>query len=258
LNDEQRVMLGKLGSFDYVYQTYIYDSNAGGNWRIRFPTEIQYIPRTGPLLAYHDEMLLKNFNRETRVFVKDRQASFWVPKLASLSHPLAVESELPDSSYKEISSMQHKTSRNVVVTPAPDLSFVNDSNLRSFAEVIAGEACRCFDVGAFNASAVMAGSATEAALLDLLLPKKAEILAAKWSDKKKLEEWRLADLIKAAQKLQLLGDATGSLTQLIRKHRNLIHPGRALMQKTTIERGEAEIALGILRLICKELTNVKK
>ncbi len=165
--------------------------------------------------------------------------------------------------YKELQMQSHELcvknskSRNskppparLNITPVPDIKFVKDSKLKNFASTAAQEACRCFDAMAFNAAAVMAGSATESVLLDLLLQNKSKLKTGG----KPLEEWRLVDLITTALKLNLLGRATGNLAQIVRQHRNLIHPGRSLREKNSIGRGEAEITLGILRLVCDELS----
>jgi hypothetical protein len=90
-------------------------------------------------------------------------------------------------------------------------------------------------------------------LLDLLL-KNTAASPAKLNGGEPLEKWRLADLIKEASKLNLLGKATGNLAQQVKEHRNLIHPGRSLREKHSVGRGEAEITIGILRLVCDELT----
>jgi len=150
-------------------------------------------------------------------------------------------------------SRNSKPLNHVAITPVPNFKFVKDVKLRIFASTAAQEACRCFDATAFNAAAVMAGSATEAVLLDLLSQQK-PTLNSKLTNNEPFEKWRLDDLIKTALKLNLLGRATGNLTQIVRQHRNLIHPGRSLREKNSIGRGEAEITLGILRLVCDELS----
>ncbi len=248
LNEEQRALLGKLGAFDHVYRTQNFTT--GGSWQIMLPKEIQTIPRTGSLAAYHDEILLRHFKRETPVFIKDRQNAY-----QNQSTPAILENVFGNilSTAKENSSEGNGDARFKFTTPAPDISFVNDAKLKSFAITAAKEACRCFDVEAFNSAAVMAGSATEAVLLDLLLQNKAA-LHAKLNGGEPLEKWRLADLITTALKLNLIGKATGNLAQQVREHRNLIHPGRSLREKHSIGRGEAEITLGILRLVCEELS----
>jgi len=248
LDEDHRLMLGKLGAFDHTYS--IYNITAGGNWTILLPNEIQKIPRTGSLAVYHEEILLKNFTKDKPVFIKDQHAV----QLAQLS-PVKVGNDifgLYDSPSGRNLSDGNGDSKFKFITPAPDISFVNDVKLKSFAETAAKEACRCFDIEAFNSAAVMAGSAAEAVLLDLLLQNKAA-LNPKINNREPLEKWRLADLIKTALKLSLLGMATGNLAQQVKEHRNLIHPGRSLREKHSVSRGEAEITIGILRLICDEL-----
>lgn len=159
------------------------------------------------------------------------------------SHELKVRAAKSNSCNSQ--PLKHPT-----MTPVPNLKFLKDKKLKLFASTAAQEACWCFDATAFNAAALMAGSATEAVLLDLLLQHKTKLKVGG----KPLEEWRLVDLITTALKLNLLGKATGNFAQIVRQHRNLIHPGRSLREKNSIGRGEAEITLDILRLVCDELS----
>ena len=139
-----------------------------------------------------------------------------------------------------------------VSVPCPNLSFVKDKKLKSFAVTAAEEACRCFESNCFIAAVVLAGSATEAVLLDLLLQQSPKKLKKTHEE---LHRERLSDLLNSALKLELLGKSAARLGHLIREHRDLVHPARALRERTTPSRGKAEISLGILRDICEELAN---
>ena len=125
--------------------------------------------------------------------------------------------------------------------------------LRDFAARIVEEACRCFDSKCFNATAVLAGSATEAILLDLLRRQDASVIQGATKSREALEKWRLDDLIRTALKLKLLQESTRSLNDFLQNQRNLIHPGRALREKSLTGAGQAQIALGILTHICEDL-----
>ena len=138
-------------------------------------------------------------------------------------------------------------------TRIPGVSFMQQAALRDFAARIVEEACRCFDSKCFNATAVLAGSATEAILLDLLRRQDASVIQGATKSREALEKWRLDDLIRTALKLKLLQESTRSLNDFLQNQRNLIHPGRALREKSLTGAGQAQIALGILTHICEDL-----
>jgi hypothetical protein len=131
-------------------------------------------------------------------------------------------------------------------TSVPEVSFMQQGVLRDFAARMAEEACLCFDARAYTATAILAGSAMEAILLDALQRRPR---AAGQND---LAERPLSDLIQLALRSGLIGQSTTKLTHWIRENRNLLHPGRVLRQKRTVEREESEMCLSILKLICKE------
>jgi hypothetical protein len=149
---------------------------------------------------------------------------------------------------REASHRQDKT-----ITPAPQVSFMKDEALKTFVSVVSQEACRCFDSQCFNAAAVLAGSAAEAILLDLLRQQDASVVQSATKSREPLEKWRLDDLIRVALKLKLLQESTRSLNEFLQNQRNLVHPGRALREKSLTGVGQAQIALGILTHICEEL-----
>jgi hypothetical protein len=151
---------------------------------------------------------------------------------------------------KEASQSQDKTR-----TSAPNVSFVRNEALQTFVSRVSQEACRCFDSKCFNATAVLAGSATEAILLDLLRQQDASVIQNATKSKEPLEKWRLDDLIRTALKLKLLQESTRSLNDFLQNQRNLIHPGRSLREKSLTGEGQAQIALGILTHICEDLVH---
>ncbi|MGD0061405.1 MAG: hypothetical protein ABSD58_18510, partial [Verrucomicrobiia bacterium] len=102
---------------------------------------------------------------------------------------------------------------------------------------------------------VLAGSATEAILLDLLRQQDASVIQNATKSKEPLEKWRLDDLIRTALKLKLLQESTRSLNDFLQNQRNLIHPGRSLREKSLTGEGQAQIALGILTHICEDLVH---
>jgi len=134
-----------------------------------------------------------------------------------------------------------------------DMAFVRNPVLRNIAAINSSEAARCLADGAHNASVAMAGSALEAVVLDAVKTVPEQATEAEGAPPEPLEKWDLADLIKVAIAIDLIGNDTGSLTNWIRGHRNLIHPGRVLRLGSEIGGEEAQLAFDILRLVCKEL-----
>jgi hypothetical protein len=145
--------------------------------------------------------------------------------------------------------------KSTATTPIPGTSFLKDDGLNSFARNAAREACRCLDAGAFTAAAAMAGSAAEAVILDVLLQQNPKKLG---KTREELHKERLADLINLALRLGLLGKSAARLSHVVREHRDLVHPARALRERTILSRGKAEISLGILRDICEEMSRNAK
>jgi hypothetical protein len=246
LNEDDKKMLGKVGEFDHIYRTYG-SSSVGGHWAIEFPRkEIQSIPRMAPFSEYHERILSQQYYPQHKVFIEDRHA---------VQRPVTFPRGLfPD--YFGAPGQSDSHSKEPTDAPpflaVPDVSFVKDDKLRQFAATAAQEASRCFSAKAFTATAVMAGGATETVLLDLLLQHKDKLPDTKNGP---IEKWQLDDLIKTAEKMNLLGAATSSLTQFVRKHRNLIHPGKFLREKRILDEGDAHIIWGIFMKICNELSS---
>jgi hypothetical protein len=158
--------------------------------------------------------------------------------------------ELRRSKSKKTASTQRRGN-----TPAPKLPFLKDDDLKQFAATAVHDAIRCFDAEAYTAAAVMAGSATEAVLLDLLLRSRSGSLGKTHEE---LRKERLGDLINLAARHGILGNSAAKLGHIVREHRDLIHPARAVRERTVLSRGKAEISLGILRDICEELAREKE
>ena len=246
LGVEDMKMLGKVGGFDNIYRT-SGSSTIGGHWSIEFPKkEIQSIPREGPFSDYHERIVSRQYYPEWKVFIEDRHAAQRVVTL-----PKGIFSE--GFSMSEVSDSASSEQNDVPPSmPVPDVSFVKDEKLQKFAAAAAQEASRCFGVKAFTATAVMAGCATEAVLLDLLLQHRDKLPVSKNGP---IERWQLDELIKTASKMNLLGAATSNLTQFVQQHRNLIHPGKFLREKRIIAQGDAHIIWGIFMKICEELSS---
>jgi hypothetical protein len=251
LGVEDMKMLGKVGEFDCVYRTFG-SSTVGGHWAIEFPRkEIQSIPHEGPFSNYHEKIVSQQYYPESKVLVEDRNAAqrALAPSKSNILEYLST----PVLSDSDVDSEQNDTS---ALMPVPNLSFVKEEKLRRFASAATQEASRCFSVNAFTATAVMAGGAIEAVLLDLLLQHKEKLPNSAKDDP--IEKQQLGDLIKTASKMNLLGTAATSLTQFAQQHRNLIHPGRFLREKRIIAQGDVHIIWGIFIKICEELSSPRQ
>ena len=246
LGVEDIKMLGKVGGFDSIYRT-SGSSSIGGHWFIDFPKkEIQSIPHDSSFFDYHERIVSDQYYPERKVFIADRHAA---QRAATSPKDVFSGAFDPLAPFDTRSLTQNDASSPM---PVPDVSFVKDEKLRSFATAAAQEASRCFGAKAFTATAVMAGGATEAVLLDLLLQYKDKMPVSKNGP---IERWQLDELIKTASKMDLLGAATTNLTQFVQQHRNLIHPGKFLREKRIIAQGDAHIIWGIFIKICEELSS---
>ena len=138
------------------------------------------------------------------------------------------------------------------LTPLVDLSWMSDATLRRIAEGDAAEMEACFAVDAWKATLLLAGSATEAMLLDVLernpvitrshLPRPAD-----FPDKTSLEQ-----LVSVARAEGLL-TATSEVAPAMRAHRDLIHPNRVRAGKVTIDRDTVDVVHGLVRVIARDL-----
>jgi len=247
LSGEDMKMLGKIGEFDGIYRTFG-SSSAGGHWTIEFPRkEIQSIPREGPFSDYHEKIVFQQYYPERKVLIEDQHAAE-----RAITFPNGIVSEGLGALGLSDSSSYSKQNDTSALMPVPDVSFMKDEKLRRFAASAAQEASRCFGARAFTATAVMAGGATEAVLLDLLLQHKEKLPISKGDP---IEKRQLGDLITAASKMNLLGTATSSLTQFVQQHRNLIHPGKFLREKRILDEGDAHIVWGVFMKICNQLSS---
>ncbi len=126
-----------------------------------------------------------------------------------------------------------------MVTPGarslPDLTWMRDPVLRRIAEEDLANLQACLLVGALKAAVLLAGSACEAMLLDVL---ERNVVIAKTHIKKGTdwpERVSLDDMIEIAKQEGLIKDLALSLAPALRAHRDLIHPNRARQQGSISE-----------------------
>jgi hypothetical protein len=131
-----------------------------------------------------------------------------------------------------------------------DFSFLASQDLRRSLESDYRELRSCLSVEAWKAVHVLAGSIVEAILID--------ILATETADSDRLFKQSFDELITDCSKRGLLPEEFQELSIVIRKYRNLIHPGRLLRLNRTADRSGAIIAAEVVDLIATAALRLHK
>ncbi|MGA9571456.1 MAG: hypothetical protein WBS17_15325 [Candidatus Acidiferrales bacterium] len=146
----------------------------------------------------------------------------------------------------------------------PDFAFVNDARLKGIIERDFGELNRIRSVLSIKSRIVIAGGLIEGLLLDALLARSNDAMAAKDAEKEKngkpkpIEEWRLGSLIKVARELKLISQDAEKHTPTIRDYRNLVHPGREIRERLSVREPVANIADEVLSIVIADLIERSK
>jgi hypothetical protein len=148
--------------------------------------------------------------------------------------------------------------RELTALDACDFSFMNNSGLRGIVERDYLEIHRVNQAQGWKSMIILCGGTIEAILTDLLL---ANEMAAKSSPKKpshksNISRWELAELIDVAGDLKLVKTGFETLSQAVRKFRNLVHPGMELREGLSFHEHEALIAYHTLRVLIRELSGL--
>lgn len=147
-----------------------------------------------------------------------------------------------------------------------DFDFVSDPALRKILTDDFVEAQRAFAVGAFKASAILAGGLIEGMLLDTL--RKPEIVTrdkyqsavAKFPKVGNEINWdkvSLSHLLAAARELGLIDEAAGRMVEGARDFRDTVHPNAELRQGIRAKLEEAELLLALTKLIYRQLSEAQ-
>jgi len=115
-----------------------------------------------------------------------------------------------------------------------NFTFIIVPELRQCLESDYKELRACLKAEAWKAVHVLAGSIVEAVLIDAL--------GSAGVDPKRLESESLAGLISLAKDNSIVDDEAVDLSTVIRKYRNLIHPGRTKRLAKTPDRSGAIVA----------------
>jgi hypothetical protein len=155
------------------------------------------------------------------------------------------------------------TSTEVAIHARDDeLAFMQNEKLREIATRDFSELRKVKAAGAHKARIVFVCALLEGVLLDTLLTLGEKVqktwTAAGIEQKlngrhKKLSQWNLFDLIKAATELKVIKNkSVEQYSHQVRSFRNLIHPGFA-MEDDPIREEDANIAEEILRIVIADL-----
>ncbi len=136
----------------------------------------------------------------------------------------------------------------------PTFDFITAKEFRESLEADYAEMRRCFDVGGWKSTQVLAGSIVESLLVDYLASTNNPSRPIK--DPLKLD---LAEAITTCRNESFLTNRTGDLCSVIRSYRNLIHPGRMVrMGEQPPDRDSSSIALALVDIITTELAKVRR
>jgi hypothetical protein len=130
----------------------------------------------------------------------------------------------------------------------PTFDFISNRDFRQSLESDYAELEIALQYGATKAVLVLAGSIVEALLADYLV-------AAGFKDAsgKSVAELSLAQLIAGCSEKKVLSDTARDLCSVVKGYRNLIHPGRRLRLKETVDSYKAKAAEALVEIICGEM-----
>ena len=131
-----------------------------------------------------------------------------------------------------------------------DFNFIIIPELRQCLESDYRELRACLKAEAWKAVHVLAGSIVEAILIDAL--------GGSGVDQSKLDAMELAPLVTLAKDKGILPDESIELSTVIRKYRNLIHPGRVKRLEKSVDRSGAIVAAEVVEIITKQVAKRKQ
>ena len=143
------------------------------------------------------------------------------------------------------------------VTQHRTFAFVHDPELRQILERDYAEIQRAFIAQCWKAVIILAGSAIEALLVDLLSANSNLALSAASAPKGKahITQWDFAHLIDVAVEIKLVSAGVDKLSHSVRGYRNLVHPGNEIRHKLKFGGEEARIAVELLHIVHRDLAS---
>ena len=133
-----------------------------------------------------------------------------------------------------------------------DFSFITYEDFRLALEADQAELVRCLEGRAWKAVHVLAGSITEAILLDYLIATEYQKRPAE-----DLLKMNLHEAIAACRAEGVLSERTVQLSVVIKDYRNLIHPGRAVRLQDKVDEQSAKVAHALVEMIVAEVAKRK-
>lgn len=127
--------------------------------------------------------------------------------------------------------------------------FITNEEFRASLESDYRELSACMKATAWKAVHVLAGSIIEAVLIDYLLA--TDYQKRKSSDPLKMD---LAQIISACEQDGILSQKAAELSSVIKSYRNLIHPGRMVRLRETVDENGAKIAQTLVEIIVEEIS----
>jgi len=124
--------------------------------------------------------------------------------------------------------------------------FVTNENFRASLESDYGELQRCKEAKAWKAVHVLAGSIIEAVLVDYLVA-----TSYHESDPLRMD---LAHLISVCAAEDILSEKAANLAEAVKSYRNLIHPGRVVRLRETVDENGATIAQALVEIVVDEVS----
>jgi len=131
-----------------------------------------------------------------------------------------------------------------------NFNFISIPQLRQCLESDYTELQACLKAKAWKAVHVLSGSIVEAVLIDAL--------RGMGEDESELDSMELARLIGLAQEKGILDGEAVDLSTVIRKYRNLIHPGRVKRLEKVVDGSGAVIAAQVVEIITSQVAKKKQ
>lgn len=223
LNEGETSLLSKL-----IYLSRIWGNSASPvakNWTYGVPDDIDILVETEDLLDYIRESALKNYDLDLPVTERNR--------LTYIS-----------KGTKKYGS---------------EFDFISDNYMRKLIASDWVELQKIHQAKGYKSCLILCGGILEGILIDVLQKNENE---AKYNYKllfkKKafsIDRWRLEELVKVAEKLNILSQGSVHLSQALREYRNLVHPGLHRRRKIEISEEDADVAYNTVKICLRELKN---
>jgi hypothetical protein len=129
--------------------------------------------------------------------------------------------------------------------------YITSDEFRKSLELDYQEMSLCFSAGAWKAVHVLAGSIIEAVLLDY-------ISAEGFASHDEALKMDLGTAINLCKEKKVISSRTSDLSSVIKSYRNLIHPGRLIRLKESVDKNSAEVARALVGIVVGEIEKQKR